>query len=60
MPLTQPQRIVIAGGPGSGKSTLLQALADSGEVCYEESSRILIREQVLDRLDRYGNAVKHG
>jgi putative protein kinase ArgK-like GTPase of G3E family len=30
-----PQRIVIAGGPGSGKSTLLQALADTGEICYE-------------------------
>lgn len=41
-----PQRIVIAGGPGSGKSTLLQALADTGEVCYEESSRVLIREQL--------------
>ena len=40
-----PQRIVIAGGPGSGKSTLLQALAESGEICYEETSRILIREQ---------------
>jgi predicted ATPase len=41
-----PQRIVIAGGPGSGKSTLLRALADSGEICYEESSRVLIREQL--------------
>jgi predicted ATPase len=41
-----PRRIVIAGGPGSGKSTLLQALAESGEVCYEESSRVLIREQL--------------
>jgi predicted ATPase len=41
-----PQRIVIAGGPGSGKSTLLQALAEGGEVCYEESSRVLIREQL--------------
>lgn len=40
-----PQRIVIAGGPGSGKSTLLQALAESGEICYEEASRLLIREQ---------------
>ena len=40
------QRIVIAGGPGSGKSTLLQALADTGEVCYGESSRVLIREQL--------------
>ena len=40
-----PQRIVIAGGPGSGKSTLLQALAESGEICYEETSRVLIREQ---------------
>jgi len=37
---------VIAGGPGSGKSTLLQALAESGEICYEESSRVLIREQL--------------
>ena len=56
MPLTQtsalpptsvaPQRIVIAGGPGSGKSTLLRALADSGEACYEECSRVLIREQL--------------
>jgi predicted ATPase len=39
-------RIVIAGGPGSGKSTLLQELAASGEVCYEEASRVLIREQI--------------
>jgi predicted ATPase len=39
-------RIVIAGGPGSGKSTLLQALAESGEICYEEASRVLIREQL--------------
>ena len=37
---------MIAGGPGSGKSTLLQALAESGEICYEESSRVLIREQL--------------
>jgi predicted ATPase len=42
-----PQRIVIAGGPGSGKSTLLRALADTGEVCYEECSRVLIREQLV-------------
>jgi predicted ATPase len=41
-----PQRIVIAGGPGSGKSTLLQALAESGEVCHEECSRVLIRQQL--------------
>jgi predicted ATPase len=41
-----PHRIVIAGGPGSGKSTLLQALAASGEICYEEVSRVLIREQL--------------
>jgi predicted ATPase len=40
------QRIVIAGGPGSGKSTLLQALATSGEICYEEVSRVVIREQL--------------
>jgi predicted ATPase len=37
---------VIAGGPGSGKSTLLEALARSGEICYEECSRVLIREQL--------------
>jgi predicted ATPase len=41
-----PQRIVIAGGPGSGKSTLLRALVESGEICYQESSRVLIREQL--------------
>jgi predicted ATPase len=40
------QRFVIAGGPGSGKSTLLKALALSGEICYEECSRVLIREQL--------------
>jgi predicted ATPase len=40
------QRVVIAGGPGSGKSTLINALSESGERCYEESSRILIREQL--------------
>lgn len=45
-PASSPQRVVIAGGPGSGKSTLLQALAASGERCYEEASRTLIREQL--------------
>jgi predicted ATPase len=40
------RRIVIAGGPGSGKSTLIKALSESGEICYEEASRILIREQL--------------
>jgi predicted ATPase len=40
------QRFVIAGGPGSGKSTLLHALAAAGEICYEEVSRVLIREQL--------------
>lgn len=40
------QRFVIAGGPGSGKSTLLHALAAAGEICYEEASRMLIREQL--------------
>jgi predicted ATPase len=43
---SRSQRVVIAGGPGSGKSTLLQALAASGERCYEEASRALIREQL--------------
>jgi predicted ATPase len=51
-----PQRIVIAGGPGSGKSTLLRALAESGEICYEETSRVLIREQ----LARAGHLVPWG
>ena len=40
------QRFVIAGGPGSGKSTLLHGLAAAGELCYEEASRALIREQL--------------
>lgn len=66
MPVTQtsvsfadaalPRRIVIAGGPGSGKSTLLRALAEFGEICYEESSRVLIREQ----LARAGRLVPWG
>jgi predicted ATPase len=51
-----PQRIVIAGGPGAGKSTLLRALAASGEICYEEASRVLIREQ----LARGGQVVPWG
>jgi predicted ATPase len=38
-------RYVIAGGPGSGKSSLLDALSRSGEICYPEISRELIREQ---------------
>jgi predicted ATPase len=50
------QRFVIAGGPGSGKSTLLEALAQSGEICYEECSRTLIREQ----LARAGSLVPWG
>ena len=44
-----PQRFVIAGGPGSGKSTLLHALAAAGEICYEETSRMLIREQLAEK-----------
>ena len=55
-PAAPPQRIVIAGGPGSGKSTLLRALAASGEICYEEASRVLIREQ----LARGGQVVPWG
>jgi predicted ATPase len=50
------RRFVIAGGPGSGKSTLLQALAQAGEICYEECSRVLIREQ----LARAGDLVPWG
>jgi predicted ATPase len=43
--VAQPQRFIVAGGPGAGKSTLLRALADLGEICYDEVSRALIREQ---------------
>lgn len=37
---------MLTGSPGSGKSTLLSALAASGEICYEECSRTLIKEQL--------------
>jgi predicted ATPase len=40
------RRFVLAGGPGTGKSTLVSALAASGQVCYEECSRGLIKEQL--------------
>jgi predicted ATPase len=46
------QRFVIAGGPGTGKSSLLNALSMSGEVCYPEISRRLIREQQAAGGDR--------
>lgn len=39
-------RILIAGGPGTGKSTLLSALHSVGEICFEEVSRKLIRNQL--------------
>jgi predicted ATPase len=46
MPLTaKTHRFIISGGPGTGKSTLLAALAKAGEICYEEVSRQVIREQ---------------
>jgi predicted ATPase len=41
----ETQRFIISGGPGTGKSTLLAALAGSGEICREEVSRQVIREQ---------------
>lgn len=41
---------ILTGGPGSGKSTLLNALGAYGYCCYEEVSRLLIREQAaLDK-----------
>lgn len=38
-------RYIITGGPGSGKSTLLDALSEQGFQCFEEISRIVIKEQ---------------
>lgn len=38
-------RYIITGGPGSGKSTLLDALSEKGYQCFEEISRVVIREQ---------------
>lgn len=43
------QNYIITGGPGSGKSTLLQALERVKFTCYEETSRQVIREEVLLR-----------
>ena len=42
---TSQLRIIISGGPGTGKSTLLDALKATGELCFPEVSRDLIREQ---------------
>ena len=38
-------RYIITGGPGSGKSTLLSKLSEQEHQCFEEISRIVIREQ---------------
>jgi len=38
-------RYILTGGPGSGKSTLLTELSKNGYQCFEEISRIVIREQ---------------
>lgn len=38
-------RYIITGGPGSGKSSLLNALSTKGYQCFEEISRVVIREQ---------------
>src|SRR4051812_35237756 len=40
-----PLRVIISGGPGTGKSTLLDGLKATGELCFPEVSRDLIREQ---------------
>ena len=42
---TVNNRFIITGGPGSGKSSLLNQLSDHGYFCFEEISRIVIREQ---------------
>lgn len=43
--MTVAQRYIISGGPGTGKTKVLDALATQGEICCEEVSRQLIREQ---------------
>lgn len=39
------KRYIITGGPGSGKSTLIEYLKKKKYKCYEETSRIIIKEQ---------------
>lgn len=43
--MTNPEKIIITGGPGAGKTSLLEALARAGYHCSEEASRRLIAEQ---------------
>lgn len=38
-------RYIITGGPGSGKSSLIDALSTKEHQCFEEISRVIIREQ---------------
>jgi len=40
------KRYIITGGPGSGKSSLLEALREKGYLCFNETSRRIIREQL--------------
>ncbi|PID68155.1 MAG: hypothetical protein CR968_03115, partial [Flavobacteriia bacterium] len=43
--MTSIQRYIITGAPGSGKSSLLEALKLRGYHCFDEVSRLIIKEQ---------------
>jgi predicted ATPase len=43
--MTAINRYIITGGPGSGKSSLINALKKNGYSCFEEISRVVIKEQ---------------
>ncbi len=43
--MTSIQRYIITGAPGSGKSSLLEALKLRGNHCFDEVSRLIIKEQ---------------
>lgn len=45
-------RHIITGGPGSGKTSLINALANKNYCCFEEVSRIIIRQQHKTKGDK--------